>query len=87
MKCSECKRLNDLLVTAALAPDPDTLTQARDMGQRHALPGVTWASVTRFQASSLGVVCQVILVPENSQEISIGNGRMAEQHAEAKLAA
>jgi hypothetical protein len=40
VKSSERQGLNDLLVTTAIAPDPDTLPQSRDMRERHALPSV-----------------------------------------------
>ena len=36
VKSSERQGLNDLLVTTAIAPDPDTLPQSRDMRERHA---------------------------------------------------
>ena len=40
VKSSERQGLNDLLVTTAIAPDPDTLPQSRDMRERHTLPSV-----------------------------------------------
>ena len=46
VKSSERQGLNDLLVTTAIAPDPDTLPQSRDMRERHSLPSViVWGLV------------------------------------------
>jgi hypothetical protein len=40
VECCERQGLDDLLVTAGVAPQPDTLIKARDVGKRHALPGI-----------------------------------------------
>jgi hypothetical protein len=53
VKSSERQGLNDLLVTTAIAPDPDTLPQSRDMRERHSLPSVIlWGLVPGHSGSS-----------------------------------